>query len=187
MMVTVPLYVRVMGDSWLQVAEPVRLAHSTRSITRARGRLRIRHGPHYLARVLARMLGFPRPEAAAATQLTVTASPDGERWQRSFNGRGFTTRQYDSNGSRLTERYGVLEFSFDLGAPDGSLLYLQREAAVTFAGLRLRLPGPLAPHVEAREAPAGLNRVTVDVRVTLPWIGLLIAYDGVIEVEEARA
>src|SRR4029453_3124515 len=102
MMVTVPLYVRVMGDSWLQVAEPVRLAHSTRSITRARGRLRIRHGPHYLARVLGRRLGLPAPEAAAATQLPGAAGPDGERWQRSFNGRGFTPRQYYSNGSRLT-------------------------------------------------------------------------------------
>jgi hypothetical protein len=187
MMVTVPLYVRVMGDCWLQVAEPVRLAHSTRSITRARGQVRIQHGPHYLARVIARMLGLPRPDGAAETQLTVTAGPDGEQWQRSFNGRGFTTRQYDSNGSRLAERYGVLEFCFRLDAPGGSLLYLQREAAVTFAGVRWRLPGPLAPHVEAREAPAGLNRVTVDVRVTLPWIGLLIAYAGSIEIEEARA
>ena len=187
MMVTVPLYVRVMGDSWVQVAEPVRLVHSTRSITRARGRLRIQHGSHYLARVLARMLGLPRPDGAAETQLTVTASPDGERWQRSFNERSFTTRQYDSNESRLAERYGVLEFRFRLDAPGGSLVYLQREAAVMAGGLRLRLPGRLAPHVEAREDPAGPNRVNVNVRVILPWIGLLIAYDGIIEVEEARA
>ena len=187
MMVTVPLYVRVMGDSWVQVAEPVRLAHSTRSITRACGHLRIQHGPHYLARVLARMLGLPRPDVAAETQLTVTASPDGERWQRTFNGRGFTTRQYASNECGVAERYGVLEFRFRLEAPGGSLLYLQREAALMAGAVRLRLPGGLAPLVEAREDPAGLNRVNVDVRVILPWIGLLIAYGGIIEVEEARA
>ena len=187
MMVTVPLYVRVMGDSWVQVAEPVRLAHSTRSITRARGRLRIQHGPHYLARILAQVLRLPRSDAAADTQLTVTASREGERWQRTFNGRGFTTRQYESTATELSERYGALEFRFRLHAPGGSLLYLQREAAVTVGGVRWRLPGRLAPHVEAREDPAGLNRVKVDVRVTLPWIGLLIAYDGIIEVEEARA
>jgi hypothetical protein len=52
--------------------------------------------------------------------------------------------------------------------------------------VRVRLPGPLAPHVAARADPAGLNRVNVDVRITLPWIGLLIAYDGLIEAEEAR-
>jgi Domain of unknown function (DUF4166) len=187
MMVTVPLYVRVMGDSWVQVAEPVRHAHSTRSITRARGHLRIQHGPHYLPRVLAWVLGLPPPDAAVETQLTVTAGPDGERWQRTLNGRGFTTRQYESNQADLAERYGVLEFCFRLDASGGGLLYVQREAALMAGGVRLRLPGRLAPHVEAREDPAGLNRVNVDVRVTLPWMGLLIAYDGIIEVEEARA
>jgi hypothetical protein len=186
MMTTVPLYVRVMGDSWVQVADPVRLVHSTRSITRARGHLRIRHGRHCLARVLARLLRLPRPDPAAETQLTVTARPDGERWQRTFNGRGFTTQQYQSNASELAERYGVLEFRFRLDPSGGSLLFSQRETALMAGAVRVRLPGPLAPHVAARADPAGLNRVNVDVRITLPWIGLLIAYDGLIEAEEAR-
>ena len=186
-MAGVPLYIRIMGDSWFQVAEPVRSVHSTPAIMQAHGRLRIQHGRGYLARGLARMLGLPRPDAAAETQLTVTADPDGERWQRTFNGRGVTTRQYQSNGSKLAERYGVLEFRFRLEAPGGALLYIQQEAALMIGAVRLRLPGPLAPRVEAREDPAGLNRVNVAVRVTLPWIGLLIAYEGLIAVEEARA
>ena len=186
-MAAVPLYMRIMGDCWSQVAEPVRSVHSTHAIMRAHGRLRIRHGGHALARILARVLRLPRPDAAAETQLTVTARPGGERWQRTFNGRGFTTQQYESNASGLAERYGVLEFRFRLEASEGSLLYVQREAALIAGTVRVRLPGLLAPHVAAREDPVGLNRVNVDVRVTLPWIGLLMAYDGPIEVEEARA
>lgn len=186
-MAGVPLYMRIMGDCWSQVAEPVRSVHSTQAITRAQGRLRIRHGRHYLARALARLLRLPRPNAAADTQLAVAARSDGERWQRTFNGRGFTTQQYESNTFELAERYGALEFRFRLEASGGSLVYIQREAALMAGGVRVRLPGLFAPQVAAREDPAGLNRVNVDVRVTLPWIGLLIAYDGLITVEEAVA
>jgi Domain of unknown function (DUF4166) len=183
MMVTVPLYVRVMGDSWSHIAEPVRGIHSTYEITRAHGQLRIQRGRHHLARFLARMLRLPRPDARAETQLTVTPRADGERWQRTFNGRSFTTRQYESNASELAERYGVLEFRFRLDAPGGSLVYIQREAALLFGAGRLRLPWQWAPHVKAREDPAGPNRVNVEVSVTLPGIGLLIAYNGIIQVE----
>jgi hypothetical protein len=37
--------------------------------------------------------------------------------------------------------------------------------------------------VEAREDPAGPDRIEVTVRVTFPAIGQLIAYDGIIEIE----
>lgn len=187
MMLTVPLYARVMGDSWSQIAEPVRGVHATHSITRAHGCVRIEHGRHHLARVLARMLRLPRPSAAAETELIVTARDGGEEWQRTFNGRRLETRQYEWNESELAERYGILEFRFRLDASGGGLLYVQREAALLFGVGRLRIPGLWAPHVQAREDSAGPRRVKVEVSVVLPGIGLLIAYDGIIDVEEADA
>ena len=84
-----PLYVRVIGDSWAQIAEPIRRVHGSHAIVRASGHLRVEDGRHVLARVLARILRLPRPTAAAETQLMVTAGPDGEHWQRTFNGRHF--------------------------------------------------------------------------------------------------
>lgn len=184
---TAPLYMRVMGDSWTQLAEPVRCVHATYSIVRAHGHLRIEHGRHHLARFLARMLRLPRPSAAAETRLIVTAHAAGEHWQRTFNGRRLDTRQYESSESEIAERFGVLEFQFHLDASDGSLLYVQREAAFRLGWFRLRIPASWAPRVEAREDPAGLKRVKIDVRVALPGIGLLITYDGLIDVEDRRA
>jgi hypothetical protein len=182
-----PLYVRVMGDHWPQIAEPIRRVHDSDSIVCASGRLRVEDGHHVLARMLARILRLPRPTAAAETQLMVIADSDGEVWQRTFNGRRFKTRQYQSNPSELAERFGVLEFRFRLDASGGNLLYVQRDASVVFGPIRLRIPGPWAPRVEAREAPAGPTRIKVAVRVVVPAVGQLIAYDGFVDIEELAA
>ena len=184
MMGSAPLYMRIIGDSWTQIAEPIRRVHASRSIVRASGRLRVEDGRHFLARVLARILRLPRPAAVAETRLTVTAGPDGELWQRPFNGRHFKTRQYESNAFELAERFGVLEFRFRLDTSGGNLLYVQREASVMFGPIRLRIPAPLAPRVEAREDPAGPTRIKVAVRVVLPGVGQLIAYDGFVDIED---
>jgi hypothetical protein len=186
MTVNTPLYLRVIGDSWTQLAEPIRRVHATHVISRASGRLHLAHGRHFLAGVLARMLRLPVPNAAAETHLIVTARGDGEHWQRIFNGRRFDTRQYQSSDGLLAERFGVLEFRFGLDARGGSLLYAQREAALMFGPVRLRIPPQWAPRVEAREDPAGPHSFNVDVRVVLPGSRLLIAYDGIIDVEDAR-
>ena len=181
-----PLYVRVIGDAWTQIAEPIRRVHASHSIIRASGRLRVEDGRHFLARMLARMLRLPRPTAAAETQLMVTVGPKCEQWQRTFDGRQLQTRQYESNTSELAEQFGVLEFRFRLDASDGNLLYVQREAAVLFGPVRLRIPAAWAPRVEAREDPAGPTRIKVAVRVVLPGIGQLLAYDGFVDIEDVR-
>jgi hypothetical protein len=176
-----------MGDAWTQLAAPVRSGHATDPIVRAHGRLRIQHGRHPVARLLAWVLRLPHPSAAAEARLIVTARADGERWQRTFNGRRLETRQYEAKASELAERFGVLELRFRLEASDGSLRYVQRDAVLLFGPVRLRIPVSWAPRVEAREDPAGQMRVRVDVRVILPRLGPLIAYEGFIEVEDTRA
>jgi hypothetical protein len=186
MMGNVPLYVRVIGDAWTQIAEPIRRVHASHSIIRASGRLRVEDGRHVLARMLARMLRLPHPTAAAETRLMVTTGPEGEHWQRTFNGRHLKTRQYESNAFELAEQFGVLEFRFRLDASGGNLRYVQQEAAVLFGPVRLRIPAAWAPRVEAREDPAGPTRIKLAVRVVLPGIGQLIAYDGVVDIEDLR-
>jgi hypothetical protein len=186
MALTAPLYMRILGDSWARLGAPVRALHATSSILRARGRLRIEHG-HYLARFVAWLLRLPPPAAAAETRLTVTARGDGEQWQRTFAGRRLDTRQYASSECELAERFGMLEFRFRLDVSDGRLVYVQREAAFLFGRARLRIPAAWAPRVEAREEPAGAARVNVEVHVSLPGVGRLIAYDGLIDVEDAGA
>jgi hypothetical protein len=148
--------------------------------------LRIQRGSHPLARLLATLLRLPRAAEAAPTHLTVTACGNGQRWRRTFNRRRLETVQYALHTGGLAERYGALEIRFDLRPSAGGIRYVQRQAAVHLGSRRLHLPPALSPRVEAREEPA-LSGVSVSVCVSLPAIGLLVAYDGLIEIEEARA
>ena len=183
MTVSAPLYERILGNGWSQLAQPLRFMHATSSPVRACGRFRIDYGPHPVARLLARILRLPDPSAAAETRLMVTARADGEDWERTFSGRRFATRQCRCH-DELAERFGILEFRFHLRVSNGSLLYVQRRAAFLCWLVCLPIPTACAPRVEAREDPAGPNRIHVQVRVVLPGIGPLIAYAGIIEVEE---
>ena len=185
MTVSAPLYQRLMGNSWCQLSEPLRCMHTTSSTVRACGRFRIDYGPHPLARLLARLLRLPHPSAAADTRLVISARGDREQWERTFGRCRFVTLQYRWRDD-LAERFGVLQFRFRLHVSDGSLFYVQRQAAVLCWPVRLPIPALCAPRVEAREDPAGPERIQVEVRVLLPAIGLLISYAGIVEVEEHR-
>jgi hypothetical protein len=96
------------------------------------------------------------------------------------------TRQYATGDRELGERIGVLEFRFRLEASQESLVFRQVEAAVVFRSLRVRIPAPWAPRVEAREDPAGARRIGIRVRVVVPVLGPLLTYEGIIDVEEQR-
>lgn len=181
------LYARLLGTSWLQVAEQVRAAHAAEPIVRARGRFHISHGHSHVARVLARVLRLPRATDAAETRLVVTSVADGEHWLRAFDDRRLDTRQYMAGDGELAERIGILEFRFRLEASDGGILFRQLEAAVLCGSLRLRFPTTWTPRVIAREDPAGANQVHVHVQVDLPAVGPVLTYDGLIEIERALA
>jgi hypothetical protein len=182
-----PLYVRILGDAWSQIAEPIRRVHSSGSTLRASGCLRVEHGSNGLSRALARLLRLPRPAPAAETRLTVTSGPDGEQWRREFDGRRFETRQSEAGALLLAERFGVLEFRFRLDTSCGDLRYVQREVAIIFGPVRWRLPAVCSPRVEARESPATPTSIRIAVRAGLPGVGLLIAYDGVVHIEDPYA
>jgi hypothetical protein len=127
------LYARLLGSSWLQVAEPVRFAHASESTVRAHGRLRIAHGHSHVARLLARLLRLPRASDAAETWLVVTSGVNGEQWLRTFDDRRLDTRQYQAGNCELAERIGALEFRLRLEVSEGSLLFRQLEAAFCVA------------------------------------------------------
>jgi Domain of unknown function (DUF4166) len=181
------LYARLLGSSWLQVAEQVRAVHATQPTVYASGRLRISHGRGHIARVLARVLRLPRATDAADTRLVVTSLGDGEQWLRAFDDRRLDTRQYVSGDGELAERIGILEFTFRVEASDGGILFRQLNAALLWGSLRLRLPTTWAPRVVAREDPAGVNQIHVQVHVELPAVGRVLTYDGTIEIEKAHA
>ena len=185
MTVTAPLYARIMGSSWNDLGEPLQCLHGSESTVRAAGHLRIERGLHPLARLFARLLRLPHPNASADVRLVIAHGRDGEHWVRTFDGRRLDTWQYPWHDG-LAERFGVLEFRFRLLVSGGSLSYAHADVFLCWP-VRLRIPERWAPCVEAREDPRGAKRVQVDVRVRLPRVGLLISYAGIVEVTDTRS
>lgn len=178
------LYARILRDDWLQVTAPIRRAHAPLPVLRAHGHFRVAHGRHPVARLLARLLRLPPAGDAIDTRLVVTALDQGERWERTFGTSRVETKQHEGPASDLIECFGLLEFRFHLDTADGSLRYLQQDAACRWRSARWRLPAWLAPRVDAREDPVGPGAIKVHVRITLPVVGQLMAYDGLVEYED---
>ncbi len=177
-----PLYERLMGSEWAQLAAPVRRLHAAGSHVYAHGHLCITGAMTSAARTIARALRLPRASAAAATTLAIVREGDGERWVRRFERRRLDTRQSADAGA-LLERYGVLEFRFALERRDGGLWYRQIGVSVAAGSLRVPMPRALAPVVLACEQPADHGRVSVDVRISLPWAGPVCRYRGEMTIE----
>jgi hypothetical protein len=85
------------------------------------------------------------------------------------------------------ERSGIVEMWFRLVVVGGALNYQTVSVALRFCSLRISLPHLLSPCVTAWERAVGdMNQIHVSVDVSIPLIGRLIAYDGVLTQVEAQ-
>jgi hypothetical protein len=174
------LYPRLLGTAWDELEGTIRAAH--RAGDEKRGRFRITHGTSFLARQLARLARLPTNAESAEVVLSIHNDRGRETWERRFDADAFTTVQWVSDGC-LVERFGNWELRFALRVSEGALLYEQSGARFCLGPLSLPVPLPCAPRVWAREEASGSGQVHVHVTVTLPCIGPLITYDGLLDVK----
>lgn len=170
------LYPSLLGPAWNSLAAPDQKAHCNGTEISRTGVFRIEAANNWFGRLLARSLRLPKPSPAANVRLIVQPTADGETWRREFNGHSLLTFQSRDRQGRLLERFAGLEIRLRLTVENGGLIYHQVGAAL-WRGL-VPLPAFLAPRVVGSEMPDGPDAVRVNVRVTMPLIGLLIAYEG---------
>ena len=174
------LYPRLLGPVWLELHPTIR-RHLTADA--ASGRFEFRRGRSLGARLTCRVLRLPSSETALDTRLAIARRVESETWSRALGHRLIVTIQRGLPDGTLAERFGALEFCFHLRVIDGALTYVQASVALMVGPLRIPLPRLLSPRVEAREVPIGERGVYVRVRISAPGIGLLISYEGCVEVE----
>jgi hypothetical protein len=128
-----------------------------------------------LAALVARIVGFPKAQAACPAEVAIHA--DGERsvWRRRIGGHAFTSvLSRPREGGRMSERFGPASMDLSL-TPQGERLVYRVE------GWRLGpipLPRLLAPSTHAYEAVDAEGRFVFDVEISLPLIGRLVRYRG---------
>lgn len=175
------LYQRLVGDGWGVLDEPVRRLHLR---GRGTGVFAVRRGEGRFARAVARLMRLPEGGEAVPLLLSVEPHGGGERWRRNFAGREFVTEQGEHAGALMAERAGPFELLYRLSVEGGALAYYPEGAFLRVRSLRVRLPRPLAPRVEAWERADEGGGVRVSVCVTAPLLGLLIRYEGLVKTEE---
>lgn len=142
------------------------------------GRACIETGSHPLARLLRWLIGLP--SAARDLPVTVTvdrmtdAEGEAEVWTRNFGGSRFSSRLSVDGRGRLEEAFGPMRFGLDVAASADGL-------ALAVSGARclgIPLPRLLLPRAEAREHADDQGRFRFDIRLTLPFVGLVTHYRG---------
>lgn len=180
------LYPRALGAAWPQLDEAVRRLHRQGHDVRARGSFRVTHGSGWANGLLAGLLRLPRASQSATTELTIARQGEAEQWLRRFEGQPLVTRQWYAGPSVIAERFAGFEVHFALQPDGGALVYRQTKLYLRLGPLRLACPRWLAPRIAARESTAGqpladvVPATHITVRVTLPLLGLLVAYEGTI-------
>src|SRR5262249_24081788 len=139
------------------------------------------------ARTMARLARLPAAGEAVDVRLQVTAQEEGEEGRRTFAGRPLVSMQYDRGAGLLVERLGTMEMLLRLEVVGGAFRYQTVSAALRLGSLRIRLPYRLSPYVTAWEKAVGdTNQIHVSVDVTLPLLGRLVGYDGILTQIEAQ-
>jgi hypothetical protein len=179
------LYPRLVGDVWVELDASVQHWHDATRQVQGTGLFTVRHGEGVLARFLTWLLRLPTAGEALATRLVIVRHAWGETWSRTLAGKALVTVQYQRGADLLAERRGALEFRFRLCVSEHALEFWHTDTAGVLGPLRVPLPRWLSPRITAREW-AGLEAgsLQVAVRISLPFIGLLIAYEGCLKRED---
>jgi len=183
--VAMALYPRLVGNAWAELDASVRHWHDATRQVQGTGLFTVRQGQGVLARFLARVLRLPTAGEALATRLVIVRHAWGETWSRMFAGKALMTVQYQRGAALLAERLGGLEFRFRLCVIEHVLEFWHTGTAGVLGPMRVPLPRWLSPRITAREW-AGLEAgsLQVAVRISLPFIGLLMAYEGTLKRED---
>ena len=88
----------------------------------------------------------------------------------------------------MAERAGLFEILFRLEERGGVRRYRQVGFAFRSGRLRVPLPRLLWPRITGRErVSADGTQLRVSVRVSVPLVGFLVAYGGLLKVERTEA
>lgn len=172
-----PVYPAVLGSAFESLPPALQELHGSAGERCWSGRASVRRGRGLLARAIAAMIGFPEAGTDIPVEVRFSSAGDGaERWTRTFGTRTFSSLQRIGTGRDqhlLVERFGLISVSLALVVERGRLMLVPRRWSI--AGIPL--PTALLPTGQSFEY-AQDGRFRFDVTVAVPFIGLIVAYQG---------
>jgi alkylated DNA nucleotide flippase Atl1 len=175
----VPLFRQLLGPAFDDLPPRLRELHDSKDVRQWSGVAEIRRGQGILARMISTLVGFPQAAKQVPVSVTFTPEKGKERWTRNFGGRRFSSTQSVGMGKDqylLAERFGIVTVALALVLDGCRLALIPRRWHV----LGVPLPGFLLPKGESFESEEN-GRFCFDVEISLPFVGLVVAYKGTLE------
>ena len=174
-----PLYRQVLGDAFDRLPPQIKAIHDDTGARTWAGTARVQRGTGILSKTLGKLFGFP--EATDQIPVTVQFEPhkNGETWTRRFGDKTFSSLQTQGTGRNdqlLVERFGPFDVALALVLEDGKLFLIPRRWSL----MGIPLPKMLLPAGTSFEAQID-GKFNFDVEISAPLVGLIAAYQGVLE------
>jgi hypothetical protein len=169
-----PLYRRILGNDWDNLAPQIRELHSITSESVFVGRCRVERGHNPLSRLVAAMIGLPAAGDDQEVIVSLTVERDGERWTRCIGGQSFSSLQRPEHGL-VREQFGAVTVHMALIVEGGTLRYEIRRWTL----LGIPLPLWLGPPGRASESVED-GKFRFDVQMHHPFTGLIVRYRGLL-------
>lgn len=176
------LFRGLLGSRWEALPSRVRLLHKEGALVVARGRTDVRGGHRRLPCALRACLNMPAPVADAPLEVEIRRKGQEETWTRRFPDALLQSRLKPSSRwpDAFEEQLGAARITFTFAIKDGQLRWVTREVRL----LALRLPLRWFHGIDARCSERE-GRYRFDISVRLPFVGLLVAYAGWLEIVDA--
>lgn len=177
------LYEGLLGpSSYAALPAAVQRFHRLRGSRELHGRVETAAPASLAGRLLAACLGSPQRASRGAIRFRLEAGVTQETWTRCFpEQRPMRSRFRAVAGGHLEERLGAARLRFELQADREEGLLRMRLIGLRFLGLPC--PRWLLPRIVAQERGNG-SRLHFEVSAALPWVGVVAAYRGHLELEE---
>jgi hypothetical protein len=164
----------VLGKSYGDLPHQLRDFHSLTGVPVWRGEAIVERGENVLSRIVGRIIGLPSPGHHKVSVSVERNAQGSETWTRIFGERVFRSIMTVDGSGSLVETFGPFQFKLALrSGPNGSALPVQGGTLLGFP-----LPQWLLPSSEAVESHDDQERFCFDVRINLPFGGLLAHYRG---------
>jgi Domain of unknown function (DUF4166) len=177
------LYEQILGRDAALLHPQVAALHCGDRSVEASGWMRIHRASTWRYRAAGALLRLPAPGDRVPAELLITRHGRSERWVRRF-GRGPAIRSQQSAGphGELVEQFGPVAFVFAVELFGDQLRFRQQRCRLRLWRLNVPVPRALAPRVGAVAGPAPGGGVAVSVRAGFGPLGLLLAYEGTVDI-----
>lgn len=172
-----PLFLALLGVQAPLLPPRVRQLHAQHMPAQFRGRAQVQSARGALAGLCARLAGLPRADGEVSVRVSfATLAGGGEAWTREFGTAIFRSALREVDGE-LHERFGPVQIRFRLHGSAAGIVW--EPLAIQVLGLPL--PRAWLAGVHARESERD-GHYHFDVGAVLPWVGLLVRYEGWLDV-----